>query len=106
VWSRRALNGPKRRFPACADSLSDKESRELLEGIKAEATVEDGSVGVAQLAQLISQQAAVTDTGGGDDELPRFEELLRLHCPGPPGRLSSLSIFHSKSVFYGGFHHG
>jgi hypothetical protein len=32
-----------------------------------------------------------------------LEESDFFHCPGRPGRLSSLSVFHSKSVLYGTF---
>jgi hypothetical protein len=51
--------------------------------------------------------------GGGTDEddaaSPEYQSLIKQlrqlmpDCPGPPGRLSALSVSHSKAVFYGAF---
>ena len=30
-------------------------------------------------------------------------DALFFNCPGPPGVVKHLSVFHRKSVFYGGF---
>ena len=48
-----------------------------------------------------------------DVDLSKFDTALAVtpetpptflcHCPGRPGRLSALSVFHSKSVLYGAF---
>ena len=48
---------------------------------------------------------------GAESELPiglqvvgrEGADFITIHCPGHPGRLSGLRVFHSKSVLYGAF---
>ena len=52
-------------------------------------------------ASLASQVA----NAGGEDKIAFMDPPINpfYHCPGRPGRLSALSVFHSKSVLYGVF---
>ena len=52
-------------------------------------------------ASLASQVA----NAGGEDKIAFMDPPINpfYHCPGRPGRLSALSVFHRKSILYGAF---
>jgi hypothetical protein len=55
-------------------------------------------------ASLASQVA----NAGGEDKVAFMDPPINpfYHCPGRPGRLSALSVFHRKSILYGAFEYG
>ena len=65
---------------------------ELLSGVEAHAALFMTYDGVTTSSDASSQA-----------EGPHFAAAFKNNCPGPPGRVSGLSVSHSKSNFYNAF---
>jgi hypothetical protein len=89
-WRAGRSTAKKRRFPARADFATSG----MLEG--------EQFTGAMLTAATSNEAELAAETTTAEDHAATAEMIAQL-CPGPPGRLSALSISLCKSVLYGIF---